>query len=64
VTKRETSVWGYKWATLSLGNKYRDLVLQVGDSRLTTLLCKIIVAKSKEVKAGWSNLIDKSGRIL
>jgi hypothetical protein len=58
---------GYNWATLSLGNKYRDLVLQVGglDSRLITLLCKrITVAKSKEVKVGWSNLIGKSGRIL
>jgi hypothetical protein len=29
-----------------------------------TLLCKaVIVAKSKEGKTGWSNSIDKSGRI-
>jgi hypothetical protein len=40
------------------GQKYRDLVLQVGglDARLTTVICKkIIVTKSKEVKTGWSN---------
>jgi hypothetical protein len=34
------------------------------DSSLTTLLCKqIIVTKSKEVKPGWSNSRDKSGKI-
>jgi hypothetical protein len=34
------------------------------DARLTTLLCKkVTVAKSKEVKTGWSNSVDKSGRI-
>jgi hypothetical protein len=57
-TKREPGAWGYNWATVTGGHKYRDLVLQVGglDTRLTSLLCKkIIVAKSKEEKTRWSN---------
>jgi hypothetical protein len=35
------------------------------DARLTNLLCKkkSAVAKSKEVKTGWFNLIDKFGGI-
>jgi hypothetical protein len=39
-------------------HKHRDLVRQIGglNARLTNLLChKIIVAKSKEMKAGWSD---------
>jgi hypothetical protein len=50
-------------ATLSLGDKYRDLVLQVWGlgARLTSFRCrkKNIVAKSKEVKTG-QNLAEPS----
>jgi hypothetical protein len=45
--EREHGGWGYDWATLSLG----DLVLQVG----CWAQGKLVVAKSKEVKTGWSN---------
>jgi hypothetical protein len=49
---------GIKGNPVPGGHKHRDLVLKVGvfDARLTTLLCKkLTVAKSKELKPGWSN---------
>jgi hypothetical protein len=62
--KRELSAWGYNWATLLLGDINTQTWYSRLDARLMTLHCKkITVAKSKEVRTGWSNLIDKSGRI-
>jgi hypothetical protein len=53
VKKREHSTWGYNWANFLLGDINTYLVLQVR----VWMLCKKknTVAKSKEVKAGWSN---------
>jgi hypothetical protein len=58
-TKREPGAWGYNWATLSLGN----INTETWSSRLGGWtqgwrhwsVKKIIVAKSKEMKTGWSN---------
>jgi hypothetical protein len=57
---------GYNWATLSLGDTNRDLVLQVrgSDARLTTFLSKkkIYCCKIQRSKNRISNS-DKPGRI-
>jgi hypothetical protein len=58
--KRGLDVWGYNWATLSLGgHKYKDLLGFPGwglDARLTTFFCKISLVRFKGVKTRWSNL--------
>jgi hypothetical protein len=55
--------WGYNWATLSRGGRQIQGPGPPGwglGARLTILLCKkIIISKSKDMKAGWSNLRRK-----
>jgi hypothetical protein len=61
----ESSAWGYNWATLSLGDRVQGhgpSGCELG-ARLTTLLCKQIIAtKSKEVKTG-CNLAETSKEV-